>query len=514
LAGYKFRRKRMKIFELEELSRIIAKLKSKKKKIVLCHGCFDLLHPGHIKHLHEAKEMGDVLVVTVTPDIYVDKGEGRPAFAQNIRIEAMASLECVDYVAINKYPTACETLRLLRPDVYVKGGEFEGKRDRKLQEEQEVLVEIGGEMRYTHSEVVFSSTKLLNQYFQDVYPEETRRFLEDFSSKYSFEYIKERLGSIKDLKVLLIGDGIIDEYHYCESMGKSPKAQIIVHKYISHEVFVGGSFAIANHLAGLCNIVHLATLLGKEDSKEDFVLKNLKPNIETKFFYRECGPTIVKRRYINQYQNQKVFEVNYINNQYIKDECEKEILNYLKRKIPEYDLILVADFGHGFITDKIIKTIEGLSKKIAVNAQVNGANAGYNLITKYKSPNFICLDLPEARLATQDRFSPIEDIARKLSKSLKSDYIIITEGKHGSTGIDRNGKVDRTFAFSIKVVDITGAGDAFFAYAAPCFALDLPLDLVSFIGNAVGALAVQILGNKRSIEKCELLEFIHTILKK
>lgn len=346
----------------------------------------------------------------------------------------------------------------------------------------------------------------------DVYPIDTRRFLKDFFKKYSFKYIAEKLDGIRPLKVLLVGDGIIDEYHYCESMGKSPKGQIIVNRYISHEVFAGGALAIANHIAGLCDNVQLVTLLGRDDSREELILDNLKPNVDPKFFYRDDGPTTVKKRYINQYQNQKIFEINYINGNNIKDECELDILNYLNTTIPEYDLILISDFGHGLITDKIIRTVEKLSKRLAVNTQTNGANAGYNLITKYSHPNFICLDVPEARLATQDKSSQIEDVARKILKSLQTDYLIITVGSAGSIGINKYDEVDRTPAFSTKVVDIVGAGDAFFAYTAPCFAQEMPLDLISFIGNAVGALAVQVVCNKRSVEKHELLEFIHTLL--
>ncbi len=157
----------MKILEIERLAQRLEELRGQGKRIVLCHGCFDLMHPGHIKYLQASKRMGDVLVVTVTPDIYVDKGPGRPVFGERLRAECIAALECVDYVAINRWPTAVETLRLLKPHIYVKGQEFENRADRtgKLQKEQEVLGEIGAEMRYTH-EIVFSSTELLNKYFR------------------------------------------------------------------------------------------------------------------------------------------------------------------------------------------------------------------------------------------------------------------------------------------------------------------------------------------------------------
>jgi rfaE bifunctional protein nucleotidyltransferase chain/domain len=157
----------VKILSLDDLSRKCHALREEGKKIVYCHGCFDLMHPGHIKYFQASKKMGDALIVTVTPDEFVDKGPGRPVFNQTLRAESIAALECVDFVAINKYPTAETTLRLLRPHYYVKGQEFEQLKDKtgKIQKEYEVVKEVGGEMRFTQ-EIVFSSTKLLNEYFK------------------------------------------------------------------------------------------------------------------------------------------------------------------------------------------------------------------------------------------------------------------------------------------------------------------------------------------------------------
>jgi len=156
----------LKIIDIEELAQRIKTLKSQGKKVVHCHGCFDLMHPGHIKYFQAAKKMGDVLVVTVTLDEYVDKGPDRPVFSQDLRAESIAALECVDYVAINKWPTAEQTLRLLKPHYYVKGQEFENLEDKtgKLQKEYKVLKEIEAEIRFTH-EIVFSSTELLKKYY-------------------------------------------------------------------------------------------------------------------------------------------------------------------------------------------------------------------------------------------------------------------------------------------------------------------------------------------------------------
>jgi len=155
-----------KVMDIDRLAEELQALRKRDKKIVLCHGCFDLMHPGHIKYLQAAKKMGDILIVTVTPDRYVDKGPGRPVFNQDLRVESLAALECVDFAAINKWPTAEETLRLLRPNYYVKGQEFERLEDKtgKIQREYEVVKEIGAEIRFTH-EIVFSSTDLLKRHF-------------------------------------------------------------------------------------------------------------------------------------------------------------------------------------------------------------------------------------------------------------------------------------------------------------------------------------------------------------
>jgi len=157
----------MKILSLDELAKKLSNLKSQGKKIVHCHGCFDVMHPGHIKYFQASKKMGDVLVVTLTPDQFVDKGPDRPVFDQSLRAESIAALECVDYVAVNRWSTAEETLRLLLPDYYVKGQEFEKLQDKtgKIQKEVEVVKEIKAEMRFTH-EIVFSSSKLIKEHFR------------------------------------------------------------------------------------------------------------------------------------------------------------------------------------------------------------------------------------------------------------------------------------------------------------------------------------------------------------
>ena len=503
-----------KILLLDDLAKKVEALKLEGQSVVQSHGVFDLIHPGVIKHLNAAKKQGDILIVTVIKDEDVRRGPGRPIFSDKLRAENVASLSQVDYVCIVDDDIPFDCVRIIKPDVFAKGQsqkERHEKIHKKIFEEEKDLY-FGKSRIYETDGFSFSASYIINN-FLDIYPEETKDYLRNFVARYSFNDILESLNRLKNLKVLLIGDGIIDEYHYCTALGRSAKSNLVVNKYLTHEVFAGGAFAIANHIAGLCGKVTLVTLMGSHDSKEEFVLKNLKQNIAPKFFYRDDGPTIIKKRYIDQYLNQKLFEVNYLNDSYIDDDCELKIIKYLETEMDNYDMVLVSDFGHGLITDKIKKIIEESSKKYAVNTQTNAANSGYNMITKYSSPYFVCLDEPELRLAAQDRYENIENIAKKIKNGMGAEYLIVTLGKKGSIGINKKNEINRTPILSTKVIDTIGAGDAFFAFTAPCFACGLPLDMVSFIGNAVGALAVQIVGNKKPVEKHELLEFIHAILK-
>ena len=503
-----------KILPLNELAKRLEDLKKAGKTVVQSHGVFDLIHPGIINHLEQARKQGDVLVVTVIKDKDVRRGPGRPVFPDNLRVENVASLAQVDYTCVVDDEVPFECVKIVKPDVFAKGQAYK-ERHRKIHEkifEEERELYFGKSRIFETDGFSFSSSGIINN-FLDIYPNDTKAFLKEFSERHGFHSLAEQINRLKDLKVLLVGDGIIDEYHYCSAMGKSAKSHLVVSRYLAHEVFYGGAFAIANHLAGICDDVHLVTLLGREDSREHDIEKGLRQNVRVKFFFRDDGPTIVKKRYLDQYLNQKIFEVNYLNDDYIGGDLEAGIVGYLNEVIGQYDIVLVSDFGHGFITDAVIRAIEKLSGKYAVTTQTNAANAGYNMITKYRRPFFVCLDEPEIRLAAHERNAHIEDVAAGIKKGLGADNLIVTLGKRGSVGIDREGEINRTPVFSSKVIDTIGAGDAFFAFTAPCFATGLPLDVVSFIGNAVGALAVQIVGNKKPVEKYELFAFIEAVLK-
>ncbi len=324
--------------------------------------------------------------------------------------------------------------------------------------------------------------------------------------------IIELLRSLKNLKVLVIGDAIVDEYSYCEPLGKSSAGPLVVHKYLSTERFAGGALMVANNVAELCGKVELVTMLGDNPSMEGLIRSKLGSRIHSYFFcsHARKGPTTIKTRFVDSYLNQVLFQVNRLEEEPMPVGLEKRILRYLEKQIPEADLVMVCDFGHGLITEKIIRLLE-TSSSLAVNVQTNSANVGYNIIVKYQRADFACLNETEARLACQDRRGKMEDILKRLTGRLGTKQLIVTRGDRGCVSFDSDTGFHESPALCESVVDRLGAGDAFFAFAAPCFAKGLPPDIVSFVGNAAGALAAQIVGNREPVELEKLFEFIKNL---
>lgn len=157
---------RGKVVEFQVLGEICTQLRVEGQRIVLCHGVFDLLHIGHIKHFKAARKLGDILIVTLTADRFVSKGPGRPAFSGALRAEAISALSVVDYVAIVDSGDAIPSIKVVQPFRYVKGADY---RDRvpvagsRFQEEVERVRYFGGDIAFTEEEQ-FSSSGLINQF--------------------------------------------------------------------------------------------------------------------------------------------------------------------------------------------------------------------------------------------------------------------------------------------------------------------------------------------------------------
>ncbi len=503
-----------KIKTIEELAEITKSLRSQNKKIVYCHGVFDLLHIGHIRYFGQARRMGDVLIVTITPDQYVDKGSHRPAFTDALRTEAIASLSCVDYVGVNKWPTAEETLRLLRPDFYVKGSEFketDSDITGKIAKEEKVVNEIGGTLAFT-DDIVFSSSNLINRYLSS-FPVEIDSYLRLFRKRFELDGILKVLDEMSSLNVLVIGDTILDEYQYCSAIGKSSKDPVLALKYESHDLFAGGVLAVANHVANFAGSVKLVTLLGDHDNYEDFIKGQLHPKISPHFAYQKNAPTLIKRRFVDGYFLNKLFEVYVMDDSGLVPDKDREICDWLQTELPKYDLVIAADFGHGAISENMIKVLKENSRFLSVNTQANAANRGFNTISRYPHADYVCIAEHEARLELRDSKAEIRPLSYMLLEKLSCPRLTITCGRNGCAVIDRGNGFVKVPSFAQNIVDRIGAGDAFFSIASLAAAMGANSEVIGFIGNVMGALAVEVMGNKKSIDKMSLEKYIVSLMK-
>ncbi len=509
------REARSKVKTLEELGNISEAARENGLKVVLAHGVYDLVHMGHVRHLEAARREGDLLIVTTTADHLVNKGPGRPIFTENLRAEMLAALEYVDWVGISEAPSAEAVLDVIKPDVYVKGVDYENPDDDvtgNITQEKELVEKHGGRLVIT-KDISFSSSELINKYL-DVYDRPLRDYLDSHREAGTAEKINGLIESVKDYRVLLVGDAIIDEYQYVQAMGKSPKENMIATRSTESEIFAGGVFAAANHVASFCKEVEIITVLGNDDSREDFVRQSLKPNVTLNALYRDGVPTTRKCRFIDESYMRKLFEVYYFDDTPPDPAFEDQITRAIADKAGDYDLVIAHDFGHGMLTAPSIAALTEKSRFLAVNTQTNSANLGYNLITKYQKADFVCIDAPEAQLAAGDRFSDIEVIvSERLSKQIDCKKFIITHGNQGCVTFEDGSGAIRIPAFTKTVVDTVGAGDAFLAVTAPLAAAGGSMEVIGFVGNAAGAIKVSIVGHRHSVEKLPLIRYITTLLK-
>jgi rfaE bifunctional protein nucleotidyltransferase chain/domain len=503
-----------KIKELEELAKTLTMLRREGKKVVHCHGVFDLLHIGHIKHLEAARKLGDVLVVTLTPDRFVNKGPHRPAFPERLRAEALASLVCVDFVALNEWPTAVETIERLRPDFYVKGVVREGgKRDHTgaIDLEEKAVQAAGGQLVLTDEET-FSASTLINR-FMDVFTPETKTFLEEFRAQHTPEEIVGYLQAIRKLKVLVIGETIVDEYQFCSVLGKSGKEPVLAALHNRTEQYAGGALAIANHVSNFCDQVGLLSTLGEINSCEEFIRSKLNKNVSTCFTRVPGAPTIIKRRFLEEYLAAKLFEVYVMRNDSMPEAAEQSFCRELERLTPQYDVAIVADYGHGLMTERAVELVCQHARFLAVNTQANAGNKGLNTISKYPRADYVSLGDPELRLDTRSASGDVRTLAEGLARRISTKNLLVTRGASGCLLHDRDRGSFQVPAFAIRVVDRVGAGDAVLALTSPCAALSVPPPVLAFIANVVGAEACTILGHRSFIEPTSLFRHITSLMK-
>ena len=500
-----------KIVPVGELAGIFDRYRSESKTLVHCHGVFDLIHIGHIRYLQKARQLGDVLVVTITPDELVNKGPHRPVFEQGLRAEALAALDCVDHVSINEWPTACDTLRLLKPDIYVKGAEFRNKKTPELLEEEQVARSVGTRVEFIE-ELTSSSSFLINNYLSP-FAEEADQYLFRFRQTHTPEAILASLARARDLRVLVVGEAILDEYCACATLGQSLKSTSVVGRYLSRQRHLAGAPAVANHLAAFSDHVSLITMLGTEKAREDWIRSQLHENVAPQFFRRSGAPTIVKRQYQETYFGTTFFEVDYLNQAPLGN-AEADVLNDLIQKtVGKHDLVVVADYGHAMLDGDRVGSLVAGAPFVAVATQANAANIGYHPISKYPRADHFIVSEHELRLECRKPAGDLSPMLASTLGKLNARTAVVTSGSRGCRCTNAAGEQCQAPALATRVVDRSGAGEACLAVTALASVLEMPLEHMAFLCNVAGAEAVSVPGNSSFLQRISFQRHVESLFK-
>jgi cytidyltransferase-like protein len=486
-------RQRNKIVAFEELPAIRQRFRD--KKIVQCHGAFDLVHIGHLGHFEEARGQGDLLVVTITGDRHITKKRA-VTFGEDDRARQVAALELVDYVAIVQEPTALSAIEALRPDVYVKGPEYADltfDKSRSIFYEMRVLESYGGRIYFTGGET-FSSTKL--SHFLLAAPDAAQRdpllrneriLFKDISSLgFKLEQLKAFLAKVSPLKVCVIGETIIDEWVDVTLTNLSTQSRCVAGLETARTRQIGGVGIIAQHLAGFVSQVDCYTNGLGGDLPSNISVTNLSSGqlVETRFVDSETGRPVFKSKSLG-------------------------LSGAAPNGLPDfdaYDLVLIADYGHGLLDAAALNKRIAASERAVVGAmaQVNSSNYGYNLPLKYVGADYYSLNRTEAELCLHERDLPLSELVARSAVLLHAQALSVTDGAHGAM-VTVGGDGFSIPSLSVSAIDTIGCGDAYFALSSAAVCADLPASVVALVGSIGAAAMTQRRCNERPVTEHEFL---------
>ena len=479
-----------KISSLEKIKKILGK-RPRKKKVILCHGNFDVVHPGHVRHLIYAKSKADLLIVSITADQYIQKGVYRPFVPENLRAQNLAAFEMVDYVIIDQNKTSIKILKNLKPDFYAKGFEYSsGELPPATQEESKVVEKYGGEMIFTPGDVVYSSTKLLNLSQPKIDNYKILDLME--LNKISFNSLRDTLKKIKKLRVHVIGDTIIDTHTKTNLIGgylKTPTPSVL---YQETKDYTGGAAIVAKHLKKAGAKVCFTTILGN-DKLKDFVIGEMKKSkIKLNFIVDKTRPTTNKNTIMATGYN--LLKIDKVDNQPISG----SILNRIKDVIlkEKADIVIFSDFRHGIFNKSSIPILTSSIKRGTFKVADSQVATRWGNITDFKNFDLITPNEKEARFSLADQDASISGLTQQLDKKINSKNLILKLGERGLFGQGKSNPNGFALpSFTKKIVDAVGAGDALLSYASLALAATKSVLIASILGSLAASCECEKDGN-------------------
>jgi rfaE bifunctional protein kinase chain/domain len=483
-----------KIKTAEELQRVLGP-HPRKRKVIMCHGVFDVVHPGHLRHLLYAKSKADILVASITADMHISKGQYRPHVPQELRALNLAAFEMIDYVVIDRNPTPLANLALLQPDFFAKGYEYTSNGlPPKTQEELSVLRSYGGEIIFTPGDVVYSSSRLIDLAPPAIRQEKLLTFMD--GQGLTFDALRAALDGLSRFRVHVVGDTIVDSLTQTAMLGGQTKTPTMSVLYERRDDYIGGAAIVAEHLRAAGAQVVFSTVLGN-DAYKDFVLEGLEQReVDCRAIIDATRPTTNKNAIVAG--GYRLIKLDTLDNRSISD----DIVEKLAATIQEVrcDAVVFSDFRHGIFNrrtiPRLIKAIPGGVFKVA-DSQVASR---WGNITDFQDFDLITPNEREARFALGDQDSGIRPLASSLYDAARCKTLVLKLGERGvltcrsadHESLDSFIVVD---SFVDRVVDAVGAGDALLAYSTLAKLATGSDAVATILGSMAAACECEIDGN-------------------
>jgi len=483
-----------KIKTVEELAEILGTF-PRDKKAVMCHGVFDVVHPGHMRHLMYAKGKADILIASLTADHHISKGHYRPHIPQTIRAANLAAFEMVDYVLIDKNPTPLQNIQTLQPDFFAKGYEYSAKsKPKKTQEEEKLLASYGGEMLFTPGDVVYSSSKFINL-------EEPMMRLEKLAAIMEMEGITtaDLMASLnfeEPVVIHVVGDTIVDGITYTNVIGGQTKTPTLSVRLESQENFVGGAGIVAKHLKAAGAEVIFTTVLG-EDPLAEFVLNDLQEaGVIVQLIVDKNRPTTYKNAIVAN--NYRLVKIDTLDNSSISDVVVEQFVEHIGST--KADAVIFSDFRHGIFNKRTIDQLVAAIPKGCYKVADSQVASRWGNIIEFQGFDLITPNEREARFALADQDSGIRPLAARLYDEAKCKTLILKLGERGSITCCNNdheslGSYVYVDSFVDHLIDAVGSGDAFLAYATMALIKGYSPTIASIVGAMAAACECEVDGN-------------------
>jgi rfaE bifunctional protein kinase chain/domain/rfaE bifunctional protein nucleotidyltransferase chain/domain len=467
----------------------------RKKKVIMCHGTFDVVHPGHVRHLLYAKTKADVLIASLTADVHIKKGNMRPYVPEELRAINLAALEMVDYVVIDRDETPLRNLALIQPDYFAKGYEYTaGQVHPKTQEEIRVLESYGGEMIFTPGDIVYSSSALIELAPPNIAVEKLMLLMQ--GENVTFKDLRDAVAALKGISAHVVGDTIVDSYTYTSMIGGMTKTPTISVRFEKKTDFVGGAGIVAKHLRAAGADVTFSTVLGN-DAYKDFVLDDLeKFGVRCLPIIDETRPTTNKNAIVAE--NYRLLKVDTLDNRSISDKIVEQLREQLGRTPSE--AVVFSDFRHGMFNRVTIPPLTSAIPSGAFRVADSQVASRWGNILEFEGFDLITPNEREARFALGDQDSVVRPLALELHRRSKCKTVILKCGDRGMITYRSDSPTDfRAFftieSFADRVIDAVGAGDALLAYSTLAMVATKNDVIASILGNMAAGIECEHDGN-------------------